>query len=236
MIRRRNRSSLPRNDSPANERYSVPLAVDLITDPDEKAKAEARSALRQFDAAMEMVEYWLDPERPFKLRPSAILRLQGIALEGISAYAGVYRPAGIAIAGSEHKPAGAFQVPELVEELCDYVNTNWAQSSAVHLAAYVMWKLNWIHPFVAGNGRTSRAASYIVLCVKIGCRLPGTNTIPEQISANKTPYYDALEAADKTCAIGTVDLSLLEELLGNMLAKQLYQLHQDALGSKSNPQ
>src|SRR5215831_1331534 len=154
-------------DAAENERYSVPLNPDLITDPDEKAKAEARNSLRQFDAAMEMVEYWLQPERPFKLRPSAILRLQGIALEGISAYAGVYRPAGIQIAGSKHQPAGAFQVPELVEDLCDYVNANWMKATPIHLAAYVMWRLNWIHPFVDGNGRTSRTISYLVLCVKL---------------------------------------------------------------------
>lgn len=223
------------SDPSEKERYSVPLTADLITDPDERAKTEARNSLRQFDHAMEMVEYWLHPERPFKLRPSAILRLQGIALEGISAYAGVYRPAGITIAGSKHEPAGAFLVPELVEELCDYVNKKWNTSSAVHLSAYIMWRLNWIHPFVDGNGRTSRTVSYLVLCAKLGCRLPGINTIPDQISANKSPYYAALEAADTAFTAGNIDVSKLEELLGNMLAKQLYQLHQEALSSPGTP-
>src|SRR6266853_5258086 len=80
------------------------------------------------------------------------------------------------------KPPGAHMVPEEVEHMCDYVNDNWEKSSPVHLAAYALWKLNWIHPFTDGNGRTARAISYLLLCLRLGYRLPGTNTIPEQIS------------------------------------------------------
>jgi Fic family protein len=84
-----------------------------------------------------------------------------------------------------------------------------------------MWKLNWIHPFSGGNGRTSRAASYLVLCAKLGYRLPGTQTIPEQIVANRQPYYAALDAADAACSRNTIDLSVMEQLLSDMLANQL---------------
>ena len=91
-----------------------------------------------------------------------------------------------------------------------------------------MWKLNWIHPFTDGNGRTSRAASYFVLCMKLGYFLPGQLTIPDQISDNKDPYYDALEAADANWAEGIVDLTAMKELLSNTLAKQLLAVHGDS--------
>ncbi|MBV9180292.1 MAG: Fic family protein [Acidobacteria bacterium] len=65
--------------------------------------------------------------------------------------------------------------------------------SAFHLAAYVMWRLNWIHPFVNGNGRTTRAVSYYVLCAKLEVYIPGVTTVPELIGHNKDPYYKALE-------------------------------------------
>jgi hypothetical protein len=61
--------------------------------------------------------------------------------------------------------------------------------------------------------------------------LPGTNTIPDQISANKIPYYEALEAADGAYKNGSVDVTELEELLGNMLANQLYKVHEEAISS-----
>jgi len=81
--------------------------------------------------------------------------------------------------------------------------------------------MNWIHPFVDGNGRTSRAVSYLVLCVRLGYVLPGTQTIPEQISRNKDPYYKALEAADKANAAGKIDITEMEKLLESLLAAQL---------------
>ena len=124
-------------------------------------------------------------------------------------------------------------VPEEIEHMCDYVNEHWNTSSPLHLAAYVMWKLNWIHPFTDGNGRTARATSYVVLCLRLGYRLPGTNTIPDQISRDKNPYYKALEAADQAWTNKQIDLSVLEDYLSGLLANQLVSVHQQALGDKS---
>ncbi len=203
-----------------DERYSKAFDAKLIADPVERAKREARNGLRQYDYVIEAIDHWLSSNRRFKLRPSLVLQLNRIALEGISAYAGNYRPSEIKIEGSRHQPIGAHLVPEKVEELCDYVNEHWDES-AIHLAAYVMWRLNWIHPFADGNGRTSRALSYLVLCIRLGERLPGTLTIPDQISRNKTPYYVALESADSAFSNGAVGVSELEKLLKNLLAAQL---------------
>ncbi len=118
----------------------------------------------------------------------------------------------------------------LVEEFCDYVNDNWAKKSPIHLAAYVMWKHNWIHPFSDGNGRTSRCVSYLVLCVKLGYRLPGRETVPERIAVDKSPYYQALDAADAAWKAGKVDVSSMEALLSATLAQQLVAVHSDATG------
>jgi Fic family protein len=211
------------------ERHSKPIEVDLIADPKERARQEARNGLRQFDEVIEQIEYWLQPERPFKLRPSAILNLHRKALEGISAFAGVWRPAGIEITGSKHAPPPAHLVPELIEQMCDYVNGNRSKSP-VHLAAFTMWRMNWIHPFTDGNGRTSRALSYLVLCIRLRYRLPGVNTIPEQIAANKNPYYAALEAADKSRFPETLNVTEMETLLEDLLAKQLASVLRAATG------
>ena|SRR5208282_4715329 len=217
----------------SEDRHSEALEAELIADPDEKARQEERNGLRQFDSAIEQIEYWLQPERPFKLRPSAILTLNRIALEGLSSYAGIYRPAAIAIKGSKHAPPAAHLVPELVEELCDYVNTNWNRSP-IHLASYVLWRLNWIHPFVDGNGRTTRVVSFVVLCVRLGYRVPGSNTIPEQISRDKTPYYQALELADAAAEKeNKMDVSAMETLVGSLLANQLASVIHDARADRS---
>lgn len=216
--------------SERDRRDSRALEPELITDPQERAAAEARNGLRQYDAAVSVVQSALDRGGAYKLRPSLILSLQREALTGISSYAGNYRPGGVAIEGSKHEPVGAHLVPELVEEMCDYVNEHWEESTPIHLAAYLMWRLNWIHPFADGNGRTSRIISYVVLSIRAGAVLPGTPTIPDQIVDNRHPYFEALDAADAACRDGKIDVSKMEELLGSLLANQLAGFYQAAGG------
>jgi fido (protein-threonine AMPylation protein) len=143
-------------------RESRAAEPELITDPDLKAEAEAANGLLQYDYGVKSVFEALE-RPPFKLRVSRILSFQREALQGISAFAGLTRPAGVDIDGSAHQPPGAHLVQELLEEMCDYINERWRESgAAIHLAAYAMWRLNWIHPFVDGNGRTSRILSFYV--------------------------------------------------------------------------
>jgi Fic family protein len=210
-------------------RDSRALEPELITDPQAKAAAEARNGFRQYDAAIGAIQSALE-RGSFKLRPSLILGLQREALAGISSYAGNYRPGGVAIEGSRHEPVGAHLVPELIEDMCDYVNDHWDASTPLHLAAYLMWRLNWIHPFADGNGRTSRIVSYVALSIRAGAILPGTPTIPDQIVDNCNPYFEALDAADAAYRDGKIDVSKMEALLAALLAKQLAGFYQAAGG------
>lgn len=215
-------------------RHSMAAGAVVETDDLAKAHREAANALRQAERVREYILSSLDTERPFKLRPSTLLDLNRCAIEGLDAYAGLWRPASIAIGKSKHVPPEAHLVPEEIENMCDYVNENWKTSSPVHLCSFVMWRLNWIHPFTEGNGRTSRAASYLVLCARSGALLPGSPTIPEQIAENRTPYYEALEAADEVFA-ATREFSQgivgeMEELVSRMLAAQLKAAFDEATG------
>ena len=91
-----------------------------------------------------------------------------------------------------------------------------------------MWRINWIHPFFGGNGRTSRATSYLLLNVRMGFNLPGLNTIAQQIEKNRDPYFLALEAADESNKRGVIDVSAMESLMSQMLAAQLLSVHSKA--------
>jgi Fic family protein len=211
------------------KRDSRALEPQLITDRQARAEAESRNVLRQYDLAVDIVRSALE-KGGFKLRPSLVLGLHREALAGISMFAGNYRPAGVQIEGSKHEPVGAHLVPEFIEEMCDYVNAHWEESTPLHLAAYIMWRLNWIHPFADGNGRTSRILSYVVLSIRAGAVPPGTPTIPDQIVNSRQPYFDALDAADAAFREGRVDVSKMEELLGALLARQLAGFYQIAGG------
>lgn len=212
-------------------RHSIAQDASLISDEDTRARAEARNGLRQFDLGIRYIEDGIT-KGSFRLRPSLILALHREALEGLNAYAGNWRPAAVSIQGSEHNPVGAHMVAEAIEQMCDYVNDGWTNQTAIHLASYVMWKLNWIHPFSDGNGRTSRIASYVVLCARLGEVLPGNLTIPDQIVDNRQPYFAALEAADRAWKDGKIDVSVMEALLERLLAAQLMGVLQKASGKK----
>lgn len=199
------------------QRDSRPASHELFSNPDEKAALEARNGLLQFDEVLRLID---QAKSGFRLRPSTIQRLQRTAIQDVYTCAGNYRTGPVFIKGTTHQPPPAHEVAECTEELCEYVNSNW-DHTALHLSAYVMWRLNWIHPFAGGNGRTSRAVSYLVLCARLGYRVPGTATIPEQIVANRQPYYAALDAADAAWVQSVVDVGVMERLLEHALAVQL---------------
>jgi len=189
-----------------------------------KARREARNGVRQFDRMIELVELATHTDTRFRLRVSTVLELHRYALDGLDLYAGNFRPGDVRIVGSTLQPPKAADVPHAVEELCDYVIENWSKP-AIHLAAYSLWRLNWIHPFTDGNGRTARVISYLVLSIRLGYRLPGKKTIPDFIAENKQPYYAALEVAD------TGQLEEMESYIEGLLHEQLYAVAEDATTS-----
>lgn len=217
-------------------RHSEADSATILSDELERAKKEASNGLVQAERVQQLILNVLDG-RPFKLRTSTVLDLNRCAIEGLDAYAGNFRPGGVIINKSKHQPPDGHLVPELVEELCDYVNDNWQTRSSIHLASMVMWRMNWIHPFTDGNGRTSRATSYLVLCAHSGVLLRGSETIPEQIVADRLPYYKALEAADDRYrtegALNSETVEKMEGLMRSMLARQLRSAFDSATGATS---
>ncbi len=203
-------------------RHSIADPVELITDPEQKARREAENGVRQFNAAIEAIKnHIFESEKPFRLTQALILDLHQKALDGIHPLAGTYRNSVVTIGNSRHVPPRHVEVPDLVGEMCAYVNDYWHDRSAIHLAAYLLWKMNWIHPFADGNGRTARVISYVVLNIKLNSILPGAPTIPDQIAADKAPYYAELENADEAWRREQLRIGGLEAMLERMLAVQL---------------
>ena len=213
----------------SSDRHSQAEAVELISDPDEKARREAENGVRQFKAAIDIIRSTLErPDDQFRLTQSLILDLHEKVLAGIHQLAGTYRNSPVTIGKSSHIPPRHSEVADLVAEMCQYVNDHWHERNAVHLAAYALWRMNWIHPFADGNGRTARVVSYVVLSVKLRSVLPGAPAIPDLIAVDKNPYYRHLEEADKSWKFGKIALSGMEAMLEQMLAEQLLSATEEA--------
>ena len=75
--------------SEERDRHSKALDVELIADPTARAEAEAKNGIRQFDAVVELIDYFLSPDRNVKLRPSHLLHLHRIALDASARTRGI---------------------------------------------------------------------------------------------------------------------------------------------------
>ncbi|WP_277996099.1 Fic family protein [Methylobacterium sp. Leaf466] len=121
----------------------------------------------------------------------------------------------------DHKPPHFNEVPDAMDRFIANVQENWYVWEPTELAAYGLWRLNWIHPFVEGNGRTARAVCYYLLCVRTGTLLPGKKILPELIRENRDGYEKALKFADEAWDEGDLDFTAVEEYLAPLVNEQL---------------
>jgi Fic family protein len=113
-------------------------------------------------------------------------------------------------------------VPDLVDEFLSVIHENWTiNTDPTVLPAYALGRLNWIHPFTEGNGRTARAACYLLICLRQRKLLPGRKIVPERIRENREPYYAALREADRYWAEGHFNVDALAAYLADLLTEQL---------------
>jgi Fic family protein len=145
--------------------------------------------------------------------------LNHVAVANISQFGGRFREEPIYV--GTHKPPHFRDVAELMDQFISTIHENWYNWTYTELAAYGLWRLNWIHPFIEGNGRTARAACYYLLCVRSGGLIGGRKIMPERIRDDRKPYYAALQAADRAWERGDLDFSEMEEYVARLVEEQL---------------
>jgi Fic family protein len=166
----------------------------------------------------EITQTSIATNRPF-LSQTLLKALNFQAIGCLHVSAGEYRPCDVTVGA--YVPPDYYRVDALMEDFINSVNRSWDQSDPVVLAAYVLWRINHIHPFINGNGRTARAACYFVLCAKSGGLLPGTTILPELLRKNRDEYVAALATADASIPTGKLNLELLHGLISRLIAEQL---------------
>ncbi|CBL46692.1 Filamentation induced by cAMP protein Fic [gamma proteobacterium HdN1] len=105
--------------------------------------------------------------------------------------AGQYRRNNVIISGAEHTPTDAVQVPEQMQQFVAWATQQAPNLHPVEAAARIHGELVKIHPFIDGNGRTSRLLMNLVM---MQAGLPATVITVEQ----RLDYYQALDTAHIT--------------------------------------
>jgi len=127
-----------------------------------------------------------------RLTEWTIKSIHRLVLKGIQDdNAGVYRKENVVIGGASHRPPDHVIVPELMEQFISKVENEWSTIHPVERAAKVHAEFVKIHPFIDGNGRTSR--------LLMNYELMKAGFPPAVIKAiDRARYYDALDFAHTT--------------------------------------
>lgn len=148
-----------------------------------------------------------------ELSEKILKEIHSLVLRGIDKEnAGRYRQLNVRISGSSHLPPAHFIVPEKMDQYFSFYQNNKNVLHPIVLAADMHEKLVTIHPFIDGNGRTSRLVMNLILLQKtdipwlifleikrIGCRIMTLwkqcklemeiiCSIPSLVKQSKNPY------------------------------------------------
>lgn len=139
--------------------------------------------------AIEFIKEIVQENEPITERN--LLQIHRLILQGIdNTNAGKYRNVQVLISGAKHIPPQPYLVPKQMEDLFIWYKENKNLLHPIELSAEMHERLVTIHPFIDGNGRTSRLLMNLILL---------QNGFPIAIlkgdTVNRLKYYGALETA-----------------------------------------
>ncbi|TRM11653.1 Fic family protein [Lentibacillus cibarius] len=118
-----------------------------------------------------------------------IKNLHRLILKGINDdYAGIYRDQQVFISGAKHTPPAPYLIKEQMEKLMNWYEQETTQMHPVTRGALLHAIFVGIHPFIDGNGRTSR------LLLNLELMKNGFPPIVIKVE-NRLDYYEALNKA-----------------------------------------
>jgi Fic family protein len=161
------------------------MSVRQKDDPALFAKIQEQNLLRQYDLLSNCIEIGLQKNIE-AFDKYTLWALNYVAVANIAQFGGRYRQEPIYV--GNHRPPHFKEVSDHMDRFFSVIHENWTiLEHPTGLAAYALWRLNWIHPFVEGNGRTARAACYYLICLRQGKLLGGKKIVPERIRENRAP-------------------------------------------------
>jgi Fic family protein/plasmid maintenance system antidote protein VapI len=156
-----------------------------------KSMREHLEAINHKDAIVYMKQL---AEKGALLLNRELLGIHQLVLRGIDEVnAGKYRSLQVMIKGSKHIPPPPYLVSKHMEDYFIWYQENHKRTHPVVLAAEMHERLVTIHPFIDGNGRTSRLVMNLILLQHgyVIANIKGD-------SKSRLAYYNALEAAQTT--------------------------------------
>lgn len=140
------------------------------------------------EKALEYLDYLIDNKE--QITEWNIKLLHDLILKGLNEEAGKYRSSNVLIKGAKHIPPDHIRIPELMNLLIEKYH-HWQKYHPIIQAALFSGELVKIHPFIDGNGRTSRLLLNMILMINGYCPIIIEVT-------DRLKYYEALDKAHTT--------------------------------------
>ena len=156
-----------------------------------------RLELLNYREAFELVARYILSDSPItETLVREIHRLLVVGVRGGEARPGEYRRVQNLVANTEtgqiiYTPPPAGDVPELMRHLVDWLNRE-TDIHPVLMSGLAQFQLVHIHPFVDGNGRTSRLLSTLCL-YRTGYDFKRLFTLSEYYDRDRRAYYRAIQ-------------------------------------------
>ena len=152
-----------------------------------KTLREHFEAINHKDAILFMEDL---AQKEDRLSEYSIKQIHSLILKNIDdENKGKYRTTNVIISGAEHKPPQSFEVQSKMQEFIKKYNENITKLHPIELASFVHIEFVKIHPFIDGNGRTSRLLMNLEL-IKAGFP-PVVIKLEDRLE-----YYKALDIAN----------------------------------------
>lgn len=171
---------------------------EVIDNDDRKHFLKPEQEVRNYFLALNLLEEKVKKKEPFSKK--LILDVQKLVEKGASKEKIGLRgpmPPGILFAVYDSKsgnpdyiPPEYIDIPDLLDELVDYVNTT--DDHPLIVAAVVHYQLVTIHPFEDGNGRTARLLSGYILDMN-GYGFNGIGSLEEYFAYDIDEYYESIQ-------------------------------------------
>jgi Fic family protein len=147
-----------------------------------------------------------------ELSEKVVKDIHALILRGIDKEnAGTYRRVPVMISGARHIPPQPYLIEKLMEEYFEFYEMHKNTLHPVILSAEMHERLVSIHPFIDGNGRTSRLVMNLLL-IRNGYPIANIKGDTE----SRLQYYEALEAVqmedDKNRFIQFISLEVKKSL------------------------
>ena len=173
-------------------------ANEAIERDDHKHFLKPEQEVRNYFLALNLLERKLKEKEPFSKK--MLLEVQAMVEKGASKDKIGLRgamPPGVLFAvydsetgTPEYIPPEYTDIPSLLDELVEYVNTT--DDHPLIVAAVVHYQLVTIHPFEDGNGRTARLMSGYILDLN-GYGFGGIGSLEEYFAYDLDEYYSSLQ-------------------------------------------